>query len=468
MSAVHAPPTDATALDELRARLDGAEAFNAQVSQAIESLVGSLVELKAQQDVAALQARLKELEQQLNLERACRDLERTSRLHPKERCVVFVATTYFGDNVKYAWLAFREQARAQGIACWFLPQTAEQEQTVRSLGDNCFPAKWADWSPEHLHTALAAAVVVTSDHLLNPNPYAAALLAGARQLQIWHGVSIKEIGLRNLAPLKHMSPRFARVLATCGPYASLVGTSAAAEGEWRRWFGFERYAPIGYPRNDVLYREPTDADLLNVDRTVYERARAARAAGQRVIVYAPTFRDANRGKWIVDAGLGRIAKELDKRGDLLIVNLHPVEQAHADELRAALPGVLFTAPRTDVYPLLRQSSGLVTDYSSVMFDYLHLDRPVLLFRPDHRDYTEKSRKLFDAKLATLPGPVAADANALLALLARKDLPDAPFAAARAQLRASLYDRADGLAGERLTALIADELERAGCGAAKAA
>jgi hypothetical protein len=65
-------------------------------------------------------------------------------------------------------------------------------------------------------------------------PRAAALLAGARHVQLWHGVSIKEIGLRNLAPLKHMSARYARVLATCGPFATLVGTAAAAEAEWRR------------------------------------------------------------------------------------------------------------------------------------------------------------------------------------------------------------------------------------------
>ena len=89
--------------------------------------------------MTALQARTRELEQQLNLERSCRDLERTSRLHPKERSVVFVGTIYLGDNVKYAWLAFRERARAQGIACWFLPQDEAQELAVRALGDACFP-----------------------------------------------------------------------------------------------------------------------------------------------------------------------------------------------------------------------------------------------------------------------------------------------------------------------------------------
>jgi CDP-glycerol glycerophosphotransferase len=459
-----APMTDTLApaadtLAALDARLAGVEAFNTQVSQAIESLVSSVVEKS--QELATLQVRLRETEQQLNLERSVRDLERTSRLHPKERCVVFVGTVYLGDNVKYAWLAFRERARAVGIACWFLPQDEHQEQLVRGLGDACFPHRYADWDAEHLHAALAAAVVVTSDHFMNPNPYAAALLAGARHVQLWHGVSIKEIGLRNLAPLKHMSPRYARVLATCGPYASFVGTAANAEGEWRRWFGFERYAALGYARNDVLHREPTEGDLLNVDRTAWQRARDTRAAGGRVILYAPTFRDANRAKWLVEAGVGRVVRELARRGDCLLVNLHPVEQPHAAELAQAMPGVNFVTPRTDLYPLLRESDALVTDYSSVMFDYLHLDRPIVLFRPDHRDYTEKSRKLFDAKLAVPPGPVAADAQALLSLLAKKDLGAAAHAEARHTLRASLYDDHDGRSGERLADLILDELARAG-------
>jgi CDP-glycerol glycerophosphotransferase len=450
-------PFPEDALAALDARLAGVEAFGAQVSQAIDSLVSSIVE--RQQEIGALQAKTREIEGQLALERSLRDLERASRLHAKERIVVLVGTVYLGDNVKYAWLALRDRARELGIECWFLPQDEAQERAVRATGDACFPHRHVDWGAEHLHAALAAAVVVTSDHLMNPNPYAAALLAGARHVQLWHGVSIKEIGLRNLGPLKHMSPRFARVLATCGPFASFVGTARAAESEWRRWFGFERYAAIGYPRNDVLFRQPSDLDLLNVDRAALALARDARAAGRRVLFYAPTFRDANRAKWVVEAGLARIARECERRGDCLIVNLHPVEQPHIEELRPALPGVTFVAPRTDAYPLLRETSALVTDYSSLMFDYLLLDRPIVLFRPDHRDYTERSRKLFDAKLAAPPGPVASDAQALLRLL--RELPDAAFADARRALRESLYDHHDGGAGTRLVDLIADELVLAG-------
>ena len=86
---------------------------------------------------------------------------------------------------------------------------------------------------------------------------------------------------------------------------------------------------------------------------------------------------------------------------------------------------------------------------------------IVLFRPDHRDYTAKSRKLFDDKLATLPGPVAADAPALLSLLAKKDFGGAAHAGARRTLRDTLYDHHDGRAGERLADLLLDELDRAG-------
>ena len=114
-----------------------------------------------------------------------------------------------------------------------------------------------------------------------------------------------------------LGPHFARVLATCGPYACFVGTARAGEDEWRRWFSFERYAPIGYPRNDVLYREPTAIDLANVDRATYERACATLAKGHRVLLYAPTFRD-HRPDWIQHVGLDRLADAVARQGDLLL------------------------------------------------------------------------------------------------------------------------------------------------------
>lgn len=467
-----APVSPTPSMPDLLSRIEATEALGDQISQAIDQLVDAVLLLQQPAPsapaapaadpaaLAALERRVQALEQQTQLAQACQELTRTSQFHPKERSVVFVGTTYFGCNVKYAWLAFRARARQEGITAWFLPQTEQQEQAVTSLGEACFPLNPNDWSTAHVHAALSAAVVVTCDHLLNPNPYAAALLAGARHVQLWHGISIKEIGLRNLAPLRQMSARFARVLSTCGPYTRLVGTSAAQEPEWRRWFGFAQYAPIGYPRNDVLLREPDAADLLNVDQDIYTLARQTRADGRRVVLYAPTFRDARRGIWLLESGLEQLAQGLAKRGDLLIVNVHPVESPLIPQLATAIPTARFVTPRTDLYPVMRETSLLITDYSSVMFDYLLLDRPIVLFRPDHQDYTTRSRQLFDAKLDEHPGPLATSAKALLDLLRQPDAQAGKFAPVRAAMRQRLFDHTDGRAGERFCDLVLDELATA--------
>lgn len=468
---------DAASFAALSERVAQSEAFNHQVSVTIEQLVNAMLELRESRtpssstgapeapvpsnELAALKAKLQELEQQLNYERIVADLTEVSRMHAKTRSVVFVGNTYFGDNLKYAYLECLRKAKERGFSCWFMPQTEEQERFVRGLSAPCLPQAWEQWTAEHVTIALSAAVVVTSDHLLHPNPFALPLFAGARHVQLWHGVSIKEIGLRNSAPLKNFTPHLSRVLRTAGNYAALVGTAESGESEWRRWFGFERYAPIGYPRNDVLYREPTEHDLLNVDREAYRHAEAARAAGKRVILWAPTFRDVNRVKWILEAGLPKIARELAKADCCLIINLHPVEQPAVPELRKAFPQVSFVSARTDIYPLLSRCDVLVTDYSSVMFDWLHLQKPVVLFRPDHEDYTQRNRKLFDEKLRALPGPTLATADRLIATLSAAAPPSTPeFEAVRKELLARWFDRHDGGSAERFVDLVVEEIERA--------
>lgn len=458
------PAVSAGAPAALEARLAQLEAANAELTESVGALVDNFVqlrndELRGLDERGQAQARqLRELQTQLDLERSNRDLAEVSRMHPKERIVVFVGGTRFGNNVKYAWLAAQAQAAALDAECWFLPMDAAQAECIAQTGGHCFPVAAADWTAEHLHTALAAAVAVIDDHLLNINPHAHALLAGARQVQLWHGVSIKEIGLRNLAGLAQMSPHFARVLRTCGPFSRFVGTSAGQEDEFRRWFAFGQYAPIGYPRNDVLLREPTALELLNVDMQAYGLADAQLQQGRRVFLYAPTFRDGNPG-WLLQAGLQQLAEAVAAAGDLLIVNLHPVEQPLVPKLAAVMPQVSFVRGGTDVYPLLAKTTALITDYSSIMFDYLLLDRPVLLFRPDHAAYTTRSRKLFDAKLANPPGPVATTAPELLTLV-KAGKESAAARQARHALRASLHDHQDGQSGARLVGLLAEELAAA--------
>jgi CDP-glycerol glycerophosphotransferase len=466
---------DDTTIDELvRSIAD----FRGEVGAAVDGLVDGMLGLQDGQ-LAPLARRVQALERQgaqlleasgaierigrqLELDRACRALADMSRFAPKSRTVVFVGRWHFGDNLKYAWLAALEQADAAGFECWYLPPDAQQEALVRSLGANCLPSDAKAWTPEHFQLAQRTAVLVVADHFFqdsyHPNPYAPALFAGARWVQLWHGISIKEVALRFPAALRDMSGFLAQAFASCGRYASFVGSSVAAEGEWRRWFGFERYNAAGYPRNDVLHREPTQRDLLNVDLDALAFAREARAGGGRAVLYVPTFRDGNPGTWLYDVGLDRIAQALAERGDRLLVNLHPLDQGEQAGLMRRYPQIRFVRYHSDLYPLLRETDLMITDYSSLMFDFLPVGKPMLFYRPDHASYVGETRPLYDAKVATLPGALCADLDALVAAL-RADAHslDAPYAPIRAELQQRLFDRCDGRAAERVVALIEHEL-----------
>ncbi|MEY4764083.1 MAG: hypothetical protein RI907_756, partial [Pseudomonadota bacterium] len=104
--------------------------------------------------------------------------------------------------------------------------------------------------------------------------------------------------------------------------------------------------------------------------------------------------------------------------------------------------------------------ALITDYSSVLFDYLHLDRPVIQFQPDYEQYVTRSRKLHDDKDTTLVGPVLKTPEALLALLASPKLETPSHTAKRQELLARLYEVRDGSSAEKLCQLIVEEIERA--------
>jgi len=388
-------------------------------------------------------------------------LREASRIAPKERRVVFIGAPGFAGNIKYAWLDFAQRAKAADVECWFAPQTREQDDLCKALGVPYFPFDWTTWTREHTGAALRTAVRVVETHyteIAPANPHQHALFFGAREVQLWHGISIKEIALRSNVPLARMTLGHAQNLASC-QMDVFCGASAQAEQEWRRWFVFERYANIGYPRNDVLLRTPTELDLLNVDTAALGAARAVRARGGKVFFYTPTFRDAGSTAWLRPEWLNTVASGLARHGHLLLVNLHPFEQGLQPQYEKLCPQVGFVAVRTDIYPLLRETDALVTDYSSLMFDYLLTGKPIVWFRPDHEAYVGQSRALYDGKIEQPLGPQTGTAEELLRECIAVDRQNPAYAEIRAELRDRLFDLQDDRAGERTSQLILAELER---------
>lgn len=391
-------------------------------------------------------------------------LAKASKIYPKTKTVVFVGRNYFGDNIKYAFLAFQKEAKAQGVGCYFLASNPREYEQLKAAELSCLAPAMQDWTSDDAKILLSASVVVVCDnfHPFAGNGMAWGMLQGAKCIQLWHGIPLKEIGFQHVFNSSGDKIPLALLLASAGEFQSLIATSAASEADWGRWFSFKSFAPIGYPRNDVLFREVSETDAINVDVKTFALVKDAKQKNKPVILYAPTFRDHVNYHWFEKAQIDVLASHCRSQGYLLCVNMHPFEQDHITELRALHPELHFVEPGTDIYPIVKYTDVMMTDYSSLAFDFLLLDRPLVFYRPDHEEYIAHARGLIEGRenyapgeiISTISGLIKAVDNAVAAV--RKPDVDT-FRNARESLRKKLFDHGDGKAAQRLSKLIMEQL-----------
>ena len=192
-----------------------------------------------------------------------------------------------------------------------------------------------------------------------------------------------------------------------------------------------RVLELGSPRNDVLV-----GDLANLTR---ERVR--RALGippdSAVVLHAPTFRDgalrdASAGTPTRLIDLDRFHEEFGERA-VLVLRRHFLDRSEAAIPASARGSVIDASRLPDVSALLCATDVLITDYSSVFFDFLCTGRPILFFAPDLDEYRDSSRGLY-LEVSQLPGPMLTTndelARAIAYALDRGVAPGIDLAAAR--------------------------------------
>jgi CDP-glycerol glycerophosphotransferase len=425
--------------------------------------------ISIEQRLAALERQL--LEQKLELEKHGRSLSTLdlwqqgklfgyiARLYPKNRSVIFLHTDFFADNTKYAFLAFRKIAEKHDVACHFLINNNEQRTVMQRHGLPVLPPL-NEWGIEQLRLLMGTKVIVACNHFTPfswtpPVPY--FLMQGARLIQMWHGIPFKEIGFLysdNPAAGAFNSLR----ISSTGPADVFVAPNAAMREQWRQWFAFHDFAALGYPRNDTMFHEATGDELVNVDLDLLREVKAAREAGRKVILYTPTFRDSTGTPWLQRLDLPAFNKWCESKGYLLIVKLHPIENANFEERRAALPGVRLPHPYSDIYPFLRHSDMLITDYSSLALDYLLLNRPIVFCWPDLEDYKTQCRAMLPDFESRVAGERVTDAESLRRVVEHTLAGNDAWREKRQTLARQLFDQHDGGSSDRVARLILEQVD----------
>lgn len=261
---------------------------------------------------------------------------------------------------------------------------------------------------------------------------------GQTVLQTWHGTPLKRIAL------DRAGTRALAAIATHREKARwdiMLAQNQFSADTFRSAYAFR--GPIwqeGYPRDD---------QLLTGDATSI-RERLGIASGLKIVLYAPTWRDDRPGK-VDHLDVASFSKQLGA-GYVTLIRGHSRTMRPGADVVA--DGVIDVTGYPDISELFRVADSLITDYSSVMFDFTVTGKPVYFFAPDLAHYRDELRGFYFDLHAVAPGPVLDDPAELVRYVTAPDA--AEFAERYAAWRARFNPRDDGRAGERVVARLGAE------------
>lgn len=382
----------------------------------------------------------------------------TAIIRRKPGRIVFLGRNGGGflDNCKHLFAALTTQP-GSNLEPIFLARDTALAERIRKCGGHAVVADslkgWRCW-------LTAGTIVVDNSDWRRHGRYAAA--RGARLVQLWHGIPLKHIELSLFqARLAGASTLLAWILRfqrwATGRYAMndvLLSTSRfVTDNAFESAFNFACVVEAGYPRNDVLLGRSSVLHELGVDDSARECTADHKKRGAGLIgLYAPTFRKDFASPFATgQIDLEVLSRKASELGILLLVKLHPALHPHATP--SSLPGLRFVEPDSDTYPLMREVDFLITDYSSIFFDFLLLDRPILFFPYDLDSYLRSDRPMYFDYVSMTPGPKAFNTDALCVELARLAGGEDSWKTARREIREKVFSHHDASASDRMIATL---------------
>jgi CDP-glycerol glycerophosphotransferase (TagB/SpsB family) len=230
-------------------------------------------------------------------------------------------------------------------------------------------------------------------------------------LQTWHGTPLKKIGFdidiegpETLARENfYIESRNWDYLISSNPYSSKIFTRA---------FKFNKEVlEVGYPLNDIFYQK----DLQEKVTKVKNKLKIPK--DKKVILYAPTWRDNEMvGSWEHAFQLKFDIEEYFEKlhsDHILVLRMHHLI-SDALVLDEKYKDFVYDCSKyNDIQELYIIADMLITDYSSVFFDYANSKKPILFYAYDYEMYKENIRGFYLNMEEDLPGPVLQDGNELL-------------------------------------------------------
>ena len=292
----------------------------------------------------------------------------------------------YSDNPKYLFEHLSSTPSAAVRVAWI----STSSTVVRELRNAGYEA-YLRWSMGGVIACVRAGVYVYNCSAEEINRF---LCAGAHRVNLWHGIPVKFIGhtydARHTPLMQHPKPknasRFLRYRTS--PEYFLVITPFLRNTIFAEAFSVAEEQSVygGYPRCDPFFwsmDKLSSACASAGYRWLFNRLK--NSGSMKIGIWMPSWREDGRD-FITELGFDFrvLDRLLNQSGVLLIVKPHPYSvsaiRQHGD---STYGNILFLEEDCDVYPLLALTDFMVTDYSSILFDYLLLNKPLMLVCHDY-------------------------------------------------------------------------------------
>lgn len=291
---------------------------------------------------------------------------------------------------------------------------------------------------------MATASVIFLDNEFMPMAYM-KFKKQVKVVQLWHGTgTIKKFGLdSDTGEVRRLAKKANEKIT------HLIVSSDVTAKWYQSAFGVtkDKIYPIGLPRTDLILN---DKKMDDKREQFFERYPELK--GKKITLYAPTFRDSQVEHPEIFFDFDSLCKCMDK-DEVMLVRLHPhvaarcpseVWDLHTDKIInvSLYPGVA---------TLLSVADQLITDYSSIIYEYCLLNRKMIFYAYDYDRFREKGRDFYEDYPKFVPGEVAYTQEDLEKIWHKEDLGSLQ----RKQFCDHIFKYLDKNATNRLLCLIFD-------------
>ncbi len=314
--------------------------------------------------------------------------------------------TKYMDNAKYLFEYVNNNTNIEAI--WI----SKNQEVVDDLNAKGFNAFYEYSSKARYYASRAKVALVT--HRGNRKKADLPMYTFSKEtkiIQLWHGIPLKKIAYDDkIFSFRHDEDSLKwkiKVLLknTLFPFLNYVNEPSliiALSDETQVIFSQafrtpkEKVLITGYPRNDILFQN------------VFAEQRKSK---KKKVIYMPTFRGFVNSDFDLFLQYGFNIEKMDiflaDQNMQLDIKLHPFNQPSAELIKRLDESKnIFFLNHDAIYEIISEYDMLITDYSSIYFDYLLLDRPIIFAPFDQETYLKQDREFYFDYDEVTPGPKA--------------------------------------------------------------